>query len=161
MRTFISCHMGPTQKLELAFIRPTPKNISSFSWVILDILLFSWYMLYGRKRSQTLCLHLDVPWELWDDEDDEVWDSEPAGKGIPKVQEKPFWLHFLFPLNMACGRGIWLGHYEQEQSLYLFILISEFRHGLTPNIGRSDFEGFSDSDSIETSSVCSDASSLY
>ena len=101
MRPFISRHMGPTQKLKLTAIRPTADNFYSFSWKTLDILLFSWYMLHGSGNTQTLDLHLWVPRKLWDKQ-------QAVKEGATKDKENP-WLHSLFPLNMAIGKGMWLG----------------------------------------------------
>ena len=112
MKTFISRHMGPTQRLELQDIRPTAEDFYSFSWKTLDILLFSWYMLYGRGNGQTLFFFLLVPQELWNEQQAE---KEEANE----VKEKP-WLHTLFPLNMAVGKGMWLGECFELRSKYRF-----------------------------------------
>ena len=101
MKTFISRHMGPTQILELRSIYPTAEDFYSFSWKTLDILLFSWYMLHGRGNGQTLFFYLGVPRKLWDKQ-------RAVKEEATEVKEKP-WLHSLFPLNMAVGRGMWLG----------------------------------------------------
>ena len=110
MKTFILRHMGPTQILKLDPIEPTAEDFYSFSWKTLDILLFSWYMLHGRGNGQTLFFLLWVPRKLWDE--------QQAGKEeAPEVKENP-WLHSLFPLNMAIGKGMWLGDCSEVLSEY-------------------------------------------
>ena len=112
MKTFISRHMGPTQKLELRSIEPTAEDFYSFSWKTLDILLFSWDMLHGRGNGQTLFLNLEVPRKLWDEQ-------QVVREKATKVKEKP-WLHSLFPLNMAVGKGKWLGECNESRSKHRF-----------------------------------------
>ncbi|KAJ3477405.1 hypothetical protein NLI96_g10484 [Meripilus lineatus] len=109
MQIFISCHMGPTQIVNLKAIRPTTEDFYSLSWKMLDILLFSWYMLHGRGNGQTLFFEgLWVPQELWDKQ-------QAVKEEATKVKENP-WLHSLFPLNMAVGKGMWLGSCYEGRS---------------------------------------------
>ena len=112
MKTFISRHMGPTQILKLEDIQPTAEDFYSFSWKTLDILLFSWYMLHGRGSGQTLFLYLCVPQTLWDKQ-------QAVKEEATKVKENP-WLHSLFPLNMAVGKGKWLGGCFERKGKYRF-----------------------------------------
>ncbi|KAJ3481530.1 hypothetical protein NLI96_g7596 [Meripilus lineatus] len=101
MKTFISRHMGPTQILKLKATQPTTEDFYSFSWKTLDILFFSWYMLHGRGNGITLFFGFWVPQELRDEQ-------QTVKEEATKVKGNP-WLHSLFPLNMAVGKGMWLG----------------------------------------------------
>lgn len=92
MKTIISTHMMPRQTLKLE-IWATAKDVSSFSWTVLDILLFGWHVLRGRGNNTTLILELWVPNKI---------------KGGSKDTEVHC-LHSLLPLNMAVGKGKWLG----------------------------------------------------
>ncbi|KAJ3484862.1 hypothetical protein NLI96_g5352 [Meripilus lineatus] len=110
MKTFISHHMSPAQTLNLGGIQPTAEDFHSFSWKMLDILLFSWYMLYGTRNCRTFSLNLYVPQKLWD--------GKQAVKEKTTEDEANMWLHSLFPLNMAVGRERWLGYCKAEQGEY-------------------------------------------
>ena len=110
MKTFISHHMSPAQTLNLKSIRPTAENFHSSPWKMLDILLFSWYLLHGKKNSPTLSLYLEVPQKLWDE--------QQAVKEKTTKDEANLWLHSLFPLNMAVGKERWLGNCTAKRSEY-------------------------------------------
>ncbi|KAJ3484859.1 hypothetical protein NLI96_g5349 [Meripilus lineatus] len=110
MKTFISHHMSPAQILYLHSIWPTAEDFHSFSWKMLDILLFSWYMLHGKRTSRTLSLNLKVPQKLWDE--------QQAVEEKTTEDEANMCLHTLFPLNMAVGEGRWLGDCKEEPGEY-------------------------------------------
>ncbi|KAJ3484858.1 hypothetical protein NLI96_g5348 [Meripilus lineatus] len=110
MKSFISHHMSPAQTLDLDSIYPTAEDFHSFSWKMLDILLFSWYMLHGKRNSRKLSLDLQVPQELWDE--------QQAVKEKTTKDKANMWLHFLFPLNMAVGKGRWLRYCKAERGEY-------------------------------------------
>ncbi|KAJ3478207.1 hypothetical protein NLI96_g9919 [Meripilus lineatus] len=110
MKSFISHHMSPAQTLTLQGIRPTAEDFHSFSWKMLDILLFSWYMLHGKRNHSTLSLNLKVPQTLWDE--------QQGVKEKTTKDEANMWLHSLFPLNMAVGKGRWPGDCKAERGEY-------------------------------------------
>ena len=120
MKIFISRHMGPTQILQLESIKPTAEDFYSFSWKTLDILLFSWYMLHGRGNGQTLFFSLYVPRRLWDEQ-------QTVKEEANEVKKNP-WLHSLFPLNMAVGKGMWLGDCSERECEYRFGLDFRITH---------------------------------
>ena len=116
MKSFISHHMSPAQTLTLQGIRPTAEDFHSFSWKMLDILLFSWYMLHGKRNRHTLFLDLRVPQKLWDKQ--QVVTAK-------KNTNENMWRQSFFPLNTAVGKGRWLGYCTVMRSKYFCIGLSD------------------------------------
>lgn len=115
MQTIISHHMVFKRELELKDITPTAEDFNSFSWTMLDILLFSWYMVRGGKNSPTLILSLDVS-------DEALYDHHTTNEELTEDIRHP-WLHTLFPLSMAIGEGRWLGECSEYKP---YVIWSEF-----------------------------------
>lgn len=95
----ISRHMGPAQNLTL-LIRPTYNDFHSIPWMMLDALLFSWYILKRGLNSPGLSLSLAVspPFQI------KGWTIKRTTKDGRYSQ-----LRDLFPLNMIVGKDRWLG----------------------------------------------------
>lgn len=102
VKRIISRHMGTQQQLALD-IWFEDEYVHSFSWRVLDILLFSWFIRHcdGTRNGSTLTLSLSLP----------VKDVTMTLQQIELMECSL--LHVLFPLNMAIGKGRWLNRDER------------------------------------------------